>query len=77
MFTGIVEATARIIDPDPRRFRIARPEGFSDIRTGSSIAVSGVCLSVAELDEDCMEFEVIPETLRRTKLGRLNTGDRV
>ncbi|MDA0238069.1 MAG: riboflavin synthase [Proteobacteria bacterium] len=77
MFTGIVEATAHIIDPDPRRFRIGRPASFDDIRIGSSIAVSGVCLSVTALDVDSMEFEVIPETLGQSKLGRLKRGDMV
>lgn len=45
---------------------------------GDSIAVSGVCLTVADLSrQGCWGFDVIPETLSRTTLGRLTIGARV
>lgn len=77
MFTGIIETTAEILDPTPAIFRVSRPSSFDDIRIGSSIAVSGVCLTITALKADMMEFNVIEETLGKTKLGTLHIGDRV
>lgn len=50
---------------------------FDDIQMGSSIAVSGVCLSVVEFDAKTMRFDMVPETLQKTKLGQLHSGDTV
>ena len=77
MFTGFIEATAEIIDANPKKFRISRPRMFDDIRIGSSIAVSGVCLSIIACDEKSMEFSVIEETIQKSTLGTLQKGDRV
>jgi riboflavin synthase len=47
---------------------------------GDSICISGCCLTLAEpmLDgSSLMAFDVVPETLAKTKLGRLVPGDRV
>jgi riboflavin synthase len=42
-----------------------------------SIAVDGVCLTATSLDGDVVSFDVIPETLARSTLGRRVSGDRV
>jgi riboflavin synthase len=42
-----------------------------------SIAMEGVSLTVATLDDPGLEVSLIPETLERTTLGRLGPGDRV
>ena len=42
-----------------------------------SVAVDGVSLTVAALDERAFEIMVIPHTLERTTLGGLKTGRRV
>jgi riboflavin synthase len=41
---------------------------------GASIAVDGACLTVAGYDDTGAEFDVVPETLSRTTLGRLAAG---
>lgn len=41
---------------------------------GDSIAVNGVCLTVAARRDRMFEFDVIPETLARSNLGRLAAG---
>lgn len=46
-------------------------------RRGDSIAVSGVCLTVAARRGGTLGFHVVPETLRRSTLGRLTVGQRV
>jgi riboflavin synthase len=42
--------------------------------SGDSIAVNGVCLTVAALDGAALEFDVVPETLARSNLGELSAG---
>jgi riboflavin synthase len=42
-----------------------------------SVAVNGVSLTVSALREDGFEVSLIPETLQRTNLGRLDIGDKV
>jgi riboflavin synthase len=42
-----------------------------------SIAIEGVSLTVAALDDPTVEVSLIPETLERTTLGRLGPGARV
>ena len=42
-----------------------------------SVAVDGVSLTVAELDDSSFTVSLIPETLERTNLGRAAAGTRV
>jgi riboflavin synthase len=42
---------------------------------GSSIAVNGACLTVSRIEGSQISFDVVPETLSRTNLGELRTGD--
>lgn len=77
MFTGIIEATARVLDLTPRGLTVGRPKSFTDLRIGSSVCVAGVCLSVVKLTKTSMQFDVIPETLKKSRLGSLTKGDRV
>jgi riboflavin synthase alpha subunit len=41
------------------------------------VAINGVCLTVASLDPPHATFEIVPETLRRSTLGTLQSGERV
>ncbi len=79
MFTGIVERTVRVVGvaetPAFRRLTLAVP--WTDLRDGESVAVNGVCLTVAEREPGLVGFDVIEETLRRTNLGLLTEGDDV
>jgi riboflavin synthase len=79
MFTGIVERTTRVIavadGPKFRRLTIAHD--WNDLRDGESVAVNGVCLTVAEIGDGTVGFDVIKETLDRTNLGLLVNGDDV
>ncbi len=77
MFTGIVESTAKIIEKTPMGITVERPQAFTDLKIGSSVSVSGVCLSVVELTETEMRFDVIEETLKKTTIGEWKKGDRV
>ena len=83
MFTGIVEEVGVVVALDrvegqAARLRVRGPLGTSDARLGDSIAVSGGCLTVADLPGDGeLVADVMPETLRRTALGDLRVGDPV
>jgi riboflavin synthase len=76
MFTGIVERTAKILSASDgvgfRRLLIAA--AWDDVKLGESIALSGVCLTVAELSRDTIAFDVIRETLDKTNLDDLQAG---
>ncbi len=77
VFTGIVETTAKILKNADGVLTVARPSSFSDIHLGGSICVAGVCLTITAFDESSMSFEVVPETVEKTTLGALKTGDTV
>ncbi|MFA7682149.1 MAG: riboflavin synthase [Candidatus Peribacteraceae bacterium] len=77
MFTGIVETTAPVLRRTESSLILGCPQNFTDIVIGSSICVSGVCLSVTECDRGQLIFAVVPETWKCTKLGSLSAGDTV
>lgn len=82
MFTGIIEATGRVVRSEPRggdvRIAIVAQEfDASDIVLGDSIAVSGCCLTVVVREGNTLAFDVSNESLSLTTLGGLGVGDRV
>lgn len=82
MFTGIVEelgeVTSRDVLADAARLTIRGPLVTADAGHGDSIAVNGVCLTVAELLGDGQfTADVMAETLNRSNLGALEVGSRV
>src|SRR3989338_222810 len=77
MFTGLIETTAEVQERTSSSLTIERPKGFSDAKEGSSIAVSGVCLTIAKLTKESMQFDVTEETWSRTTLGSLQKSDRI
>jgi riboflavin synthase len=79
---GHVDGTATVAgfeeDGFARRLRLQLPDELLDyVVEHGSIAVEGVSLTVAGLGDDWIEVSLIPETLERTTLGRLEPGDRV
>ncbi|MEW5867282.1 MAG: riboflavin synthase [Bacillota bacterium] len=91
MFTGIVEAVGTVSDVIRRgealQLRIVvhgitrgggPDSAFSGVAVGDSVAVNGVCLTVAGLDGDGgFLVYAMPETLKRTTMPRLRPQDRV
>lgn len=79
MFTGIVEATGEVLgvtsDDGGRRVRLGT--SFEDLSVGQSVSVNGVCLTVEAFEPGWFEVFLSRETLDRTYLGRLETGDAV
>ncbi len=81
MFTGIVEELGRARGVTKTgataRLEIDARITLEGSEPGASVAVNGVCLTVVERRRDSLTFEVGPETLARTTLGRLGPGDAV
>ena len=79
---GHVDSTATVAaiseDGFAHRLRVELPEDLRPyVVEHGSIAIEGVSLTVASLDDPLVEVSLIPETLERTTLGRLAPGDRV
>lgn len=78
MFTGIIEELGRVTAVeklgDAIRLRIAAPGVLGDAKLGDSIAVNGVCLTVAERSDAEFWADCIQETLNRSSLGELREG---
>lgn len=77
MFTGIVEEVGRVKRLVTPQLTIQARKVLEGTRLGDSINVNGACLTVVALEADGFSIEVMPETLRRTNLGRLRPGDPV
>jgi riboflavin synthase len=81
MFTGLIETlgTVRRLDAGGagRKLVIAEPALAPQLMIGESVAVNGACLTVVERDAESFQFQVGPETLARTNLGKLAVGDGV
>jgi len=52
-------------------------ESAGKVKVGDSVSINGVCLTVSEEQDTKASFFVMPETLRKTNLGSLSSGERV
>ena len=82
MFTGIVAAQGKVTDlmhHDGDLSIQVNVEGLyaTDLELGESISVSGVCLTVVNINETLVTFDVSVETLERSTLDLLQTGTMV
>lgn len=64
-------------DPPGVRLVVRHVEIAGGAKLGESIAVNGCCLTVVAIDGKAFGFDVGPETLKLTNLGRLAAGERV
>jgi riboflavin synthase len=80
MFTGIVEAAAVVSKVDRKGtnvvFRFSTPLS-KELKIDQSVSHNGVCLTVVDVSEESYAVEAIDETLKRSNLGLLKTGDKV
>jgi len=75
MFTGIIEDLG--IVKKVRNTELSISTKFKNIKIGESIAVNGVCLTVASCELRVTSFDLSEETLKKTNLGELRPGDKV
>jgi riboflavin synthase len=82
MFTGLIEATGTVISytttAGAARITIAAPAIAGRLRTGDSVAVSGVCLTALSIERQAFpprfSADLAAETIARTTLSRLRPG---
>ncbi|MDQ2814621.1 MAG: riboflavin synthase [Actinomycetota bacterium] len=76
MFTGIVEELGEVAGIEHRgdAARLTIRGSVQDTSLGESIAVNGVCLTVAEIMDGAFTADVMGETLNRSGLGDLVPG---
>lgn len=83
MFTGLIQETGDIISVgrvagqnrgSATRITVKAPTIPSELKTGDSVAVSGVCLTALDIGENQFSADLAEETLKRTSLQRLKAG---
>jgi riboflavin synthase len=78
MFTGIVEEVGRIARIDQRgesrRITIEAQRVPKELKSGDSIAVSGVCLTALDIKAESFCADLAPETWARTSFSRIHEG---
>jgi riboflavin synthase len=81
MFTGLIESicTVRSARAGAKAMLLTVDLGdlAQDAKIGDSIAVNGVCLTIAKLDGAVATFDVSTETLAKSALGRLRASSQV
>ena len=84
MFTGIVEGIGIIKKFEKKtntrsaaKMKVDLGNLAKGLKTGHSVAINGVCLTVTRISKSEAEFEMIEETIKKTDLGKLEFGDKV
>jgi riboflavin synthase len=81
VFTGIVRELGAVEGVEESaagvRLLVRAPDTAAGAAVGDSVAVNGVCLTAVRADDGVLAFDAVPETLRRSSLGRLAAGARV
>ena len=75
MFTGIIEEVGRVTgivqENGNRRLTVAASRLNQELKTGDSIAVSGVCLTAVEITPQSFSADLAAETWKRTSFSRI------
>ncbi len=81
MFTGIIEQLGLVKKIQSksgiRKLGIELDLGDKKINTGDSISINGVCLTVVEIKDKIVFFDVVQESLNKSNLSLLKINDRV
>lgn len=81
MFSGIIEEVGRITrieqNGEDRRITVAAKQAPKELKTGDSIAVSGVCLTAIDIKPGSFSADLAPETWIRTSFSRIQEGAQV
>ena len=81
MFTGLVEEVGTINSIVQRggnhRISIHAPNTAKELKTGNSVAVSGVCLTALDIKPDSFCADLAAETWNRTSLSRITEGAQI
>jgi riboflavin synthase len=75
MFTGLIATTGKILSAEERagtmRIAVEAPGIAEQLKTGDSVAVSGVCLTALDIQPGLFHADLAAETVARTSLAEL------
>jgi len=78
MFTGIIEELGTVTrveqSADAARLTVRGPVAVQGVKHGDSIAVSGVCLTVVDFDDESFTADVMAQTLAMSTLDGAREG---
>jgi riboflavin synthase len=81
MFTGLVEeiGTVQTVTKAAKSAKITIKANWvlEGARLGDSISTNGVCLTVTEISSNCFSVDVMAETMRKSNLNFVSSGDKV
>jgi riboflavin synthase len=81
MFTGIIEHLGKVkqvkLQADSAIIVIDIGPLSDDVSPGDSIAINGACLTVTQIKDSAVYFDVSTETLNMTAIGKLKISDKV
>ncbi|WP_300673637.1 riboflavin synthase [Soonwooa sp.] len=80
MFTGIVEATGKVLNVDKNGTNVdftLECNFANELKIDQSLAHNGCCLTVVEIDAPKYKVTAIDETLEKTNLGNWSVGTEV
>jgi riboflavin synthase len=86
MFTGIIEdvvevkSICKIKDTNKKadvKLTISLGKISKGMKVGDSMSINGACLTITKLSKGTADFEMVDETIKRTCLGLVKSGDKV
>ena len=81
MFSGIVEektvVSSIIRSASGAKLYIKTEKASQGAKIGDSVAVNGVCLTIASLRGSILQFDIMDETLRSTTFSDIRSGEEV
>lgn len=81
MFTGLIEEIGKVSSVsrgrDYSEFAVEASKVLEGTKTGDSIAVNGICLTVTNMGKNIFTVQAVEETMNRTTLGTFASGTRV
>lgn len=80
MFSGIIEGLGEVvtIQKEKSNLHITVKSAFTnELKVDQSVAHNGVCLTVVDIKNDCYTVTAIDETIQKTTIGLLNSGDKI
>lgn len=77
MFTGIIEAVGTVASIQGYRISVKTPWNAQTISLGQSIAVQGCCLTVVDIQDQILSFDLSNETLSKTNFSNYTPGQTV
>ncbi|CAL1520220.1 riboflavin synthase [Chitinophaga sp. MM2321] len=80
MFTGIIEISGEVIATREEGSNLVLTIGSAiagELKIDQSVAHNGVCLTVTNIGDNIYETVAVAETLQKTNLGQLTTGQHI